>query len=142
MRNEIISLIAIGGKYAVEKTSLDRAPKEAIKLSIDVSAEAAKQLWEAIEKKRAANVPASNAPKSFADVAQECGLKRASLILLEINGIPLPCYYMEGGDIARFCEMAGIYPLSGMAAEEIAAETRKLSQDYGIALYEAEADGL
>lgn len=142
MRNEIISLIAIGGKYAVEKTSLDRIPKEALKLSIDVSAEAAKQLWEAIERNRAANTPAWNDLNSFVDMAQKCGLRRVLLVLLEINSILLPCYYMEGGDIARFCEMVGIHQLSGAAAEEITAETKKLSQVYGIVLYAAETDSL
>lgn len=38
--------------------------------------------------------------------------------------------------------MVGAYPLSGTEAEELAAETKKLSQDHGIALYEAETDGL
>lgn len=48
----------------------------------------------------------------------------------------------KAGDNTRFCEMVGAYPLSGTEAEELAAETKKLSQDHGIALYEAETDGL
>lgn len=77
-----------------------------------------------------------NAVNSIKVAAQKHGLDRVMLFPCPVNGIIVPCFKMEGGNIAAFCQEIGQPLLEKSAVNASDTEQESLAQEYGVILYQ------
>lgn len=138
LRDSLIDFAAYGGKAAVDYSSMKPIPKGLTKIGIDLGKEEIKQLFDWLEKQKNSAPPVHRNPSDFQTIAKECGLRQITHAWILFGDIPLPCYYMEGGDIAEFCKLVGISQFPESMSNEHTTKTIDTIKKYGIVIYLAD----
>ena len=98
-KNDVIDLLALGGKLVVEVSKLDTDSKENAKIKIDVGKELLKEITKTPEEK-------------FIECAKKCCIQKITVDIY----FSIPFYYIYfhafGGDSINFYNMLGITSLS------------------------------
>lgn len=135
MYYSMIDLISLCGKLGIESTSMNRWGKEGLKAFIDFGATNAKRQWRQQRDFTAMGLSPS-AVNAIQAAAQKHGLDRVVLFPCPVNGAIIPCFKMEGGDIAAFCQATGQPLLEKSAVNANETEQERLIHEYGIILYQ------
>lgn len=130
-----IDFIAMGGKLGIESTSMNRWGKEGLKALIDYGAAETKRQLVRQQDFTVMGLPLS-AVQTIKEAAQKHGLDRVVLFPCPVNGMIMPCFKIEGGDIAAFCQTTGQYLLEKTAVNATADEQESLINEYGVILYQ------
>lgn len=106
MYYSMIDFIALSAKLGIESTSMNWWGKQGLNALIDCEAANAKR--QLVQQQNFTVMGLSlDAVKSIKIAAQKHGLERVVLFPCPVNGIIIPCFKMEGGDIAAFCQAIG-----------------------------------
>lgn len=135
MQYSMIDLVALSAKLGIESTSMNRWGKEGLKAFIDFGATNAKRQWRQQRDFTAMGLSPS-AVNAIQAAAQKHGLDRVVLFPYPVNGAIIPCFKMEGGDIAAFCQATGQPLLEKSAINASETEQERLIHEYGVILYQ------
>lgn len=138
LRDSLIDFAAYGGKVAVDYSSMKPIPKGLTQIGIDLLKEESKQLLDWLEKQKKSAPPVRRNPSDFRAIAKDCGLQQITHAWILFGGIPLPCYYMEGGDIAKFCKLTGVPQFPETLSNKCTTQTIDMIQRYGTVIYRSE----
>ncbi len=136
MDSTAVNIMALGGKLAVESTSMDRFSKDGVKFCIDILADMAKSTQ--VSNRELFTVMGFT-PEQVCFVkraAQKHGLSRVIVFPCRINGAVIPCLHMEGGNVDDFRKEIGVsvFPQNSIGVGE--SELRSLIDMYGVILYQ------
>ena len=98
-KNDVIDLLALGGKLVVEVSKLDTDSKENAKIKIDVGKELLKEITKTPEEK-------------FNECAKKCCIQKITVDVYLFNSFYYLYFHIFGGDNVSFCNMVGINILS------------------------------
>lgn len=135
LRNSIVDFVAYGGKIAIGYSSMKPTPKVLSQVGVDIAGELLKELLNRLEEQRKENASVSCNSRDFQKFAKDCGLERITHAWILFGDIPFPCYYMEGGNIAKFCKLVGIAKFPETMANEVTTKTIDTIQKYGTVIY-------
>lgn len=135
MQYSMIDLVALSAKLGIESTSMNRWGKEGLKAFIDFGATNAKRQWRQQRDFTAMGLSPS-AVNAIQAAAQKHGLDRVVLFPYPVNGAIIPCFKMEGGDIAAFCQATGQPLLEKSVINASETEQERLIHEYGVILYQ------
>lgn len=130
-----IDFIALSAKLGIESTSMNWWGKQGLNALIDSEAANAKRRLVQQQDFTVMGLPL-NAINAIKIAAQKHGLERVVLFPCPVNGTIIPCFKMEGGDIAAFCQAIGQPLLERSAVNASDTEQESLAQEYGIILYQ------
>lgn len=135
LRNSIVDFAAYGGKTAIGFSSMKPMPKVLSQVGVDIAAELLKELMNRLEEQEKESNPVCRNSRDFQKMAENCGLERITHAWILFGSIPFPCYYMEGGDIAKFCKLVGIAQFPETMTSEVTIKTIDAVQKYGTVIY-------
>lgn len=138
LRDGLIDFAAYGGKAAVDYSSMKPIPKGLTKIGIDLGKEELKQLFDWLETQKKNASPVRRNSNDFQTIAKDCGLQQITHAWILFGDLPLPCYYMEGGDIAKFCKLVGISQFPETMSNKHTAKTIDTIKKYGVVIYRSE----
>lgn len=138
LRDSLIDFAAYGGKVAVDYSSMKPIPKGLTQIGIDWVKEEAKQFLDWLETQKKSVSPVRRNPSDFRVIAKDCGLQQITHAWTLFGDIPLPCYYMEGGDIAKFCKLTGISQFPETLSNKCTTQAIDMIQRYGTVIYRSE----
>lgn len=138
LRDSLIDFAAYGGKVAVDYSSMQPIPKGLTKIGIDFGKGELKQLFDWLETQKRSVPPVRRTPSDFRAIAKDCGLQQITHAWILFGDIPLPCCYMEGGDIAKFCKLTGISQFPETLSDKCTTQTIDMIQRYGTVIYRSE----
>lgn len=135
MYYSMIDLIALSAKLGIESTSMNWWGKQGLNALIDCEAANAKRQF--VQQQNFMVMGLSlNAVNAIKVAAQKYGIDRVVLFPCPVNGTIIPCFKMEGGDIAAFCQAIGQPLLEKSAVNASDTEQESLAQEYGVILYQ------
>lgn len=135
MNYSMIDIIALSAKLGIESTSMNPWGKEGLKALIEHEATNAKKQLVQQQDFTVMGLPL-NAVNAIKIAAQRHGLDRVVLFPCPVNGVIIPCFQMEGGNIAAFCQTIGQPLLEKYSVNASESEQKSLIQEYGVILYQ------
>lgn len=130
-RDAVIDALAFGGKLAVECSSLEPIPKEALKADIEIYAKSSKLIFEWLGAQNVTPAELQCAADGFFKAAKAFGIQRIFYLSSPVGGISSSLYYVEGGDVEGFCEAVRICKLSKTVEDEQKSKAVALICKYG-----------
>lgn len=138
LRNSLIDFAAYGAKAAVDYSSMKPVPKGLSKIGIELGKEELKQFFDWLETQKKCAPPVRHNPSDIQTIAKDCGLQQITYAWILLSNMPLPCYYMEGGDIAKLCKLVGIFQFPETISDEHTAKTIDTIKKYGTVIYRSD----
>lgn len=135
MITNAINIAALGGKLAVESSSLNRCAKEGIKLGIDFVAESAKQAQQLQQCNYSVMGLSLDDIQKIKQAAVIHDLDRVILYPYVVNERCIACLGANGGNIPAFFSMLGIVPIEKSIIDSSISEQEALFNQYGVILY-------
>lgn len=135
MKCSMIDLVALSAKLGIESTSMNPWGKEGLKALIEHEATNAKKQLVQQQDFTAIGLSPS-AVNTIQAAAQKHGLDRVVLFPCPVNGTIIPCFKMDGGDVAAFCQATGQLLLEKSSVNASESEQKSLIQEYGVILYQ------
>lgn len=136
MNTNIVNLAAFTGKLAIESMSLDPIYREGLKFGIDMVADMVKESQNNVKNIFSVMGYSLEQIYQVKIAAEKHGLEQIVLFPCRINGVFIPCFKMDGGDIVGFGKELEIPLLQDENVIPSEPEIAALIERYGVILYQ------